>query len=411
MADQDGDGPQPYAAYLQTVVRKGLLAGELPIVTTNPNWLEGQARKKMTKAGFEYIFGGAGESSTMDANRLAFRQWKIVPRVLKPTTPRDLSVTIFGQKYDVPVFMAPVGVNSLFHKEKEIGVAQACAALNVPFTLSTVSQTTIEDIAAAVPDSPKWFQLYWPSDEEITASLLKRAKDNGFTALVVTLDTWTLAWRPHDLDSANIPFLLGEGCANGFADPVFRRKFAEMSDGGTPEENTVQASVYWIGEAFPGSSHSWEDIKILKKYWDGPIILKGILSVEDAELAAEHGVDGIIVSNHGGRQIDGSVATLDVLPEIVDAVGSRLTVMMDSGIRTGADIVKALALGAKAVLVGRPVVYGLGINGKEGAEAVLAGLLADLDLTMGFAGAKRVADLKRSLLRRVQYPGDVKSNL
>ena len=173
----------------------------------------------------------------------------------------------------------------------------------------------------------------------------------------------------------------------------------------------MQASLYWIGEAFPGKSHAWEDIKILKKYWDGPIILKGILSVEDAELAAEHGVDGIIVSNHGGRQIDGTIATLDVLPEIVDAVGSRLTVMMDSGIRTGADIVKALALGAKAVLVGRPVVYGLGINGKEGAEAVLAGLLADLDLTMGLAGAKRVADLKRSLLRRVQYPGDVKSNL
>ncbi|KAK1250857.1 hypothetical protein MKX07_005412 [Trichoderma sp. CBMAI-0711] len=394
MADQDGDGPQPYAAYLRTVVQKGLLAGELPIVTTNPNWLEEQAKKKMTRAGFEYIFGGAGESSTMDANRLAFRQWKIVPRVLKPTTPRDLSVTLFGHKYD-----------------KEIGVAQACAALNVPFTMSTVAQTTIEDIAAAVPDSPKWFQLYWPSDEEITASLLKRAKDNGFTALVVTLDTWTLAWRPHDLDSANLPFLLGEGCANGFADPVVRRKFAEMSDGGTPEDNIVQASVYWIGEAFPGSSHSWGDIKMLKKYWDGPIILKGILSVEDAELAAEHGVDGIIVSNHGGRQLDGAVATLDVLPEIVDAVGSRLTVMMDSGIRTGADIVKALALGAKAVLVGRPVVYGLGINGKEGAEAVLAGLLADLDLTMGFAGAKRVADLKRSLLRRVKYPGDVRSNL
>ena len=166
------------------------------------------------------------------------------------------------KKKDVPVFMAPVGVNSLYHKDKEIGVAQACAALNVPFTMSTVAQTTMEEIAAAVPKSPRWFQLYWPSDEEITASLLKRAKDNGFTALVVTLDTWTLGWRPHDLDFANIPFLLGEGCANGFADPVVRRKFAEMSDGGTPEDNVMQASLYWIGEAFPGKSHAWEDIKI-----------------------------------------------------------------------------------------------------------------------------------------------------
>ncbi|KAL7798532.1 FMN-dependent dehydrogenase [Trichoderma ceciliae] len=410
MAAQDGNGPQPYAAYLQTVVRKGLLEGELPIVTTNPNWLEEEARQKMPKEGFDYIIGGAGESATMDANRLAFRQWKIVPRVLKPTTPRDLSVTIFGQKFDVPVLMAPVGINSLFHQDKEIGVAQACAALHVPFTLSTASQSTLEEVAAATPESPKWFQLYWPNDDEVTASLLKRAKDNGYTALVVTLDTWTLAWRPHDLDTANVPFLLGKGDANGFSDPVFRRKFAEMSDGGTPEDNLLRAALYWNAMAFPGTSHSWEDLKLLKKHWDGPIILKGILSVEDAELAVEHGIEGIIVSNHGGRQIDGAIATLDVLPEIVDAVGSKLTVMMDSGIRTGADILKALALGAKAVFVGRPVVYGLGINGKEGAEAVLAGLLADLDLTMGFAGAQTIADLKRSMLRKIQHSGDVKSS-
>ncbi|KAL7946343.1 FMN-dependent dehydrogenase [Trichoderma barbatum] len=410
MADEGGDGPQPYAAYLRAILQKGVLAGELPIVTTNPNLLEEQAKKKMTKAGFDYIIGGAGESATMDANRLAFRQWKIVPRVLKPTTPRDLSVTIFGQKFDVPVLMAPVGVNSLFHEDKEIGVAQACAELKVPFTLSTASQSTIEEVAAAIPESPRWFQLYWPNDEEITASILKRAKENGFTALVVTLDAWTLAWRPSDLDTANIPFFLGQGDAIGFSDPVFRRKFAEMTDGGTPEELTLQAAVYWIGTTYSGTCRSWEDLKILKKHWDGPIILKGILSVEDAELAVEHGMDGIIVSNHGGRQIDGAIATIDILPEIVDAVGSKLTVMMDSGIRTGADIVKALALGAKAVFVGRPVVYGLGINGKEGAKAVLAGLLADLDLTMGFVGVKSIAELKRSMLRKIQHSGDVRSN-
>lgn len=243
------------------------------------------------------------------------------------------------------------------------------------------------------------------------ASLLKRAKDNGYTALVVTLDTWTLAWRPTDLDTANVPFLVGVGDANGFSDPVFRRKFAEMSDGGTPEDSMVQAAMYWISNTFPGVSRSWEDLKILKKHWDGPIILKGILSVEDAVLAAEYGMDGIVVSNHGGRQIDGAIGTLDVLPEIVDAVGSKLTVMMDSGIRTGADILKALALGAKAVFVGRPVVYGLGINGKEGAEAVLAGLLADLDLTMGFTGVQSIGELNRSILRKIQHSGDTKSSL
>lgn len=310
-----------------------------------------------------------------------------------------------------PVFMAPVGVNSMFHEEKETGVAKACAALKVSYCLSTASSTSFEEIAAAIPDSPKWYQLYWPNDEEITASLLKRAKDNGFSALVVTLDTWTLGWRPYDLDAANIPFLRGEGNSVGLTDPVFRRKFAERTDGDTPENNVLQAALYWVSEIFPGTSRTWEDLKILKKYWDGPIILKGIQCVEDAHLAVSHGMDGIVVSNHGGRQMDGGIATLDVLPEIVDAVSDKLTVLMDSGIRTGADIFKALALGAKGVLVGRPIAYGLGINGSEGAQAVLAGLLAELDVTMGFAGVKTIPELQRSLLRLVKHSGDTLSNL
>ncbi|KAK5990640.1 FMN-dependent alpha-hydroxy acid dehydrogenase PB1A11.03 [Cladobotryum mycophilum] len=386
MADNNDDGPILYGAYAQDLVRKGIIQGDLPVVSTNPNLLEEQAKGTMTK-------------------------WKLIPRVLKPTNPRDLSVTLFGEKYDTPVLMAPVGVNSLFHADKEIGVASACAALRVPFTLSTAASTSMEELVKAVPGSPKWFQLYWPGDDEITVSPLKRAKDNGFKVLVVTLDTWTLAWRPNDLDTANLPFIVGEGDANGFSDPVFRRKFAERTDGGTPEENKLQAGIYWTSEAFPGFTRGWEDLKFLKEHWDGPIVLKGILSIEDAVLAADHGMDGIIVSNHGGRQIDGSFGTLDVLPEIVDAVGDKLTVMIDSGFRTGADIVKALALGAKGVFVGRPVVYGLGINGQAGAEAVLAGLLADLDLTMGFIGTKSIADLRRSILRKIQHSGDVKSNL
>lgn len=318
--------------------------------------------------------------------------------------------------------MAPVGVMQAYHQDGELGVASACAELRVPFTLSTASTSTIEEVASAVDtaagqaspsSSPpsRWFQLYWPLDNEFTASILSRAKSNGYAVLVVTLDTFTVSWRPLDLDGGFLPFIKGQGVQVGFSDPVFRRKFAEMSDGDTPEDNPLLASQAFIAEAFSGHAHTWEDLQVLRKLWDGPIVLKGILSVEDARLAAQHGVDGIIVSNHGGRQLDGAVASLEVLPEIVEAVGSRVTVLFDSGIRTGADIMKALCLGAKAVLVGRPVVYGLGIGGKEGAKHVLASILADLDQSMGLSCVKSVGELNKAMLRKVAYGGDVKSSL
>lgn len=307
--------------------------------------------------------------------------------------------------------MAPIGCQDMMHDDKEVGVAQACAALDVPFTMSTASTSNIEEITAVVPDSPKWFQLYWPSDEEILASILKRVKDNGFHTLVVTLDTWSMSWRSSDLDTATAPFIVGVGDEVAFHDPVFRRKFAEKYDGDKPEENKIMAGIYWCDQVYTGVSKSWEDLKILRKYWSGPLVIKGLMSVHDARLAVEHGVEGIIISNHGGRQMDGGAGTLDVLPEIVDAVGNQTAVMIDSGFRTGADIVKALALGAKAVFVGRPVVYGLGINGKEGAQAVLAGLLADADVTMGTVGAQTVSELNRTMMMESRHTGDVRSNL
>lgn len=314
--------------------------------------------------------------------------------------------------------MAPVGVQAAYHQDRELGVAEACAELGVPFTLSTASTSTIEEVApagagasgtGARPD--RWFQLYWPQDDEITASLLGRAKAGGYSVLVVTLDTFTLAWRPLDLDGGFLPFVQGSGVEVGLSDPVFRRKFAAASDGETPEENPLLAAQAWIREAFSGHAHAWEDLALLRRHWDGPIVLKGILCAEDARLAARHGVDGIIVSNHGGRQLDGAVPSLEVLPEIVDAVGAQLTVLFDSGVRTGADVVKALCLGARAVLVGRPVMYGLGIAGKEGARHVLAGLLAELDQTLGLCCVRSVAELNRGMLRRLAYGGDVKSSL
>lgn len=321
--------------------------------------------------------------------------------------------------------MAPVGVQKAYHADGEIGVASACADLGVPFVYSTASSTSIEEVAAAgdkafaESDSysesggraPRWYQLYRPRDDGITKSLLDRAKAAGCDALVVTLDTFTLSWRPADLDQGFLPFLEGLGCQLGFSDPVFRRRFEEES-GGKVEDDVVGASRAWVSEVFSGEAHRWEDLPRLRKMWgDGPILLKGICSTEDAVKAKEYGMDGIVVSNHGGRQLDGAVASLEVLAEIVDAVGKEMTVLFDSGIRTGTDIMKALALGAKAVFVGRPVIYGLGIAGEKGARHVLAGLLADFDQSMGLAGIKSVKELNRALLRRTNYGGDIKSVL
>lgn len=307
--------------------------------------------------------------------------------------------------------MAPIGVQKAYHPDRELGTAAAAAELGVPFTLSGASSSTLEEIAAAHGTAARWFQLYWPIDDDITASLLQRAKSQGYSVLVVTLDTFALAWRPYDLDGGFMPFIGGEGLQNGLSDPVFRRKFAEANDGETPEENELGAVAAWLATAYSGHAHTWADLAVLRRHWEGPIVLKGVLSVEDARLAVEHGMDGVVVSNHGGRQLDGAVAALEMLPEIVDAVGGRTTVLFDSGIRTGTDIMKALCLGAKAVLVGRPVMYGLGIGGREGAKHVLAGLLADLDQSMGLACVKNVGELNRGMLRRVNYGGDVKASL
>ncbi|KAK3394839.1 FMN-dependent dehydrogenase [Podospora didyma] len=422
--NEEGQGRQPYSQYQLELYMGAILGGRKPITTTDPNKLEQEARKSMSPEGFNYVFGGAGEQATMEANRLAFRQWKLIPRFLRGSTaPRDLSIKLFGQTYNTPLLMAPIGVQAAYHPSGEKGVASACAALNVPYIYSTASSMVLEDVVAstttttptsssAPPSPPKWFQLYWPLDDEITASLLGRARAAGCTALVVTLDTFTMAWRPLDLDAGFLPFAKGEGNALGFSDPVFRHKFAEKFDGDTPETNVMAASLFWTGEVFSGQGHTWEDLATLRRLWGhGPIVLKGVLSVEDALLAAEHRFDGIVVSNHGGRQLDGVLPSLEMLPEIVDAVGHRLTVIFDSGIRTGADILKALSLGAKAVFVGRPIIYGLGIAGAEGAQHVLAGLLADLDQSMGLAGVKAVEALNRSMLRRINYGGDIKSSL
>lgn len=399
-----------YSGFQLTLYSAGILHQQFPIVTTDPNKLEEQAKGKLNLTSFNYVAGGAGERATMDANRLAFRQWKVIPRMLKPTSKRDLRTEIFGETYDSPVLMAPVGVQTIFHEDKEIGLAEACSEIGVPYILSTAGSSTIEDVAKANGNGHRWYQLYWPQDDDLTISLLNRAKANGYKVLVVTLDTWTLGWRPADIDTAYVPFLKGIGCQNGFSDPVFREKFAKKYGGATPEEKVMQAAEEWIRDVYSGAAHTWEDIALLRKHWDGPIVLKGIQHPEDAKLAVEHGCDGIVVSNHGGRQLDGAVGSLEMLPEIVEAVGDKLTVLFDSGIRTGVDVIKALSLGAKGVLVGRPAIYGLAIAGKQGAKQVLQGLLADVDQSMGLAGIVDIAGCNRSMVRKVQYGGDLKSS-
>ncbi|KAL6721900.1 hypothetical protein ACLMJK_001005 [Lecanora helva] len=391
------------------IYKDGLLKNTLPTVTTDPNKLEEQARKHLGVRSFNYIAGGAGEKATMDANRLAFRQWKMIPRMLRPTTHRDLRTELFGHKLESPLLVAPVGVQSIFHQDKETGVAEVATEIGIPYILSTAGTSSIEEVAKASGEGIRFFQLYWPQDDEITISLLRRAKSHGYTVLLVTLDTWTLAWRPGDLDNAYVPFASGIGEQTGFSDPVFRRKFKEKHNIEI-EDNIFLASQEWELAVFSGAAHTWEQLALLKREWEGPIVLKGIQHVEDAKMAVQAGMDGIVVSNHGGRQLDGAIGSLEVLPEIVEAVGDQLTVLFDSGVRTGVDIIKALCLGARGVLIGRPWVYGLAIGGKAGARDVMKYLLADLDQSLGLAGIQNLAGCNRSMVRRVQCSGDTISS-
>ncbi|KAL3444538.1 FMN-dependent dehydrogenase [Aspergillus insuetus] len=399
--------PEDYGNYITHIYNNGPMSETTKGVTADFRELETQARQALGNRAFNYVAGGAGEKATMDSNRLAFRQWKVIPRMLRDMTDLDVSVELFGQRYANPVLMAPVGVQSIFHEDKDTGLAEVCEEINVPFIMSTASTSSIEEIAAANKTGNRWFQLYWPHDNDVTLSLLQRARNNGFSVLVITLDTWCLAWRPADLDEAYVPFFRATGNQVGFSDPVFRAKY-EQKAGIKIEDDIRAASNEWVGDLFT-KAHTWHELSFIRKNWDGPIVLKGIQHVEDAKLAVRHGCDGIVVSNHGGRQVDGAIGSLDILPEIVDAVGDQITVLYDSGIRTGADIVKALCLGAKAVLIGRPAIYGLSIGGRNGAKHVLKGILADFWRNMALSGLLNVSECDRSKIRRVLYPGDAQA--
>ncbi|THA26661.1 alpha-hydroxy-acid oxidizing protein [Streptomyces sp. RKND-216] len=363
------------------------LEDRLPPFTTDLTALESSARERLEDGPFWYVAGAAGSGATARANREAFARHRLVPRMLTGATARDLGTTVLGQRLPAPVLLAPVGVQSIVHPDGELATARAAAGLGVPIVLSTASSHTLEEVAEASGEGPRWFQLYWPNDDDVCVSILERARAHGYSTLVVTLDTWTLAWRPNDLDRSYLPFIRGVGTAIPFSDPAFRAGLAT-----TPEEDVIAAVLRWV-PMFTGTDKTWDRLPFLREHWDGPIVLKGVQHPDDARRAADAGMDGVVVSNHGGRQVDGAVASLDVLPAVAAAAGDRLEVLFDSGVRTGADVLKALALGARAVLVGRSYAYGLAHGGEEGVRHVLRCLLADLDLTLGLSGHRSLAEL------------------
>ncbi len=378
----------------------GGLAGERPALPMDYDSLERAAESAMSEEIWSYVAGGAGNEHTQRANVHAFQRWGLMPRMLAGAAQRELGVELFGEQLPTPIMLAPVGVIGICEPEGhgDLTTARAAASTGVPMIASTLSQDPMEDVAAALGDTPGWFQLYPPKDRELTESLVRRAEAAGFRAIVITLDTLTLGWRPRDLTIASFPQLKGLCLANYTSDPVFRSRLS------APPEEDPQATVGLWSSIFGNQSLTWEDLGWLRSLTTLPILLKGICSPDDARRAVDAGMDGIYCSNHGGRQANGGIPALDCLPDVVDAAGET-PVIFDSGVRGGPDVVKALALGARAVAVGRPYAYGLAVGGQAGIEHVIRCLLAETDLTMAVNGYPSIADLNREALRTVCLSG------
>lgn len=399
----------------------------MPAVPTDWPSLDRAAREKLSRRAYAYVAGGAGLEQTVRADRSAFDRWKLSPRVLRDVSVRDSSVELFGRRIPSPILLAPVGALGLVHRRADVEVASAAAALGIPYIFSNQASRSMEECAAIMGNAPRWFQLYWSTSDELVASLVGRAAAARCEAIVVTLDTTMLGWRPRDLNLAHLPFALGEGLAQYTSDPVFRSIVAGRPARPTPRPSLRElpaairalaqvsrrhpgrfldnvrspiprASVQTFLDVYSRPSLTWANLALLRELTSLPVVLKGVLHPDDARRAVDEGVDGLIVSTHGGRQVDGARGSLDCLPGVLDAVGERIPVLMDSGVRSGADVAKAIALGARAVCVGRPYVYGLGLAGARGVSEVVQNLAAEFDLTMGLCGCTTAADLGRELL-------------
>jgi lactate 2-monooxygenase len=395
----------------------------------------------MSREAYAYVAGGAGLESTIEANRAAFDRRRIVPRVLRDVSTRDTTVELFGRRLPSPFLLAPIGVLELAHRDADVAVAKAAAAEGVPMIFSNQASRPMEDCAAAMSDAPRWFQLYWSTSDELVASFVRRAEACGCEAIVVTLDTTMLGWRCRDLDLAYLPFALGKGIAQYTSDPIFnellkpapieRSGLSASAAGQSPATRqrmatpTAVRSLIQATRAYPGRfasnlrsglplaavrefltiysrpSLTWDELAWLRGLTRLPILLKGLLHPDDARLAVDHGVDGIVVSNHGGRQVDGAIGSLDALPAAAQAVAGRIPIVFDSGVRGGADAFKALALGATAVLIGRPYVYALALGGEAGVREVIRNFVADFDLTLGLAGCSSISEIGPECLQSV----------
>jgi len=371
------------------------LSGQKPAFPLTYAELEAVAKATLDPQLYDYVAGGAGDEGTQRANVDAFAGWGLMPRMLSGAADRDLSINLFGTRYPTPLMMAPIGVIGLMHESEhgDLEAARAAAATGVPLIGSTLMQDPMETVAAELGTTPGFYQLYTPNDREVAESLVHRAEAAGYAGIVVTLDTWTLGWRPRDLQHATFPQLRGYCLENYFSDPVFRSRLAT-----TPEDDREAATFTWA-LMFGNPGLSWDDLDWLRELTDLPLILKGICHPDDVRRARDGGVDGIYCSTHGGRQV-ASAPALGFLPGVV-AAAEDMPVIFDSGVRTGVDVVKALALGATAVAVGRPYGWGIAAGGAAGAEHVLRCLLAEADLTMGLNGYRTIADLTPEALMRI----------
>jgi L-lactate dehydrogenase (cytochrome) len=415
----------------QNEVYRAGVYGHRPRVPVAARKLQARAKQVLNARAYSYVAGGAGDEQTQRANRAAFDRWAVIPRVLRDVSARDTSVELFGRRLPGPLLLGPVGALELVHRDADLAVAKAAAGLGVPMVFSNQASVSMETCAAAMGDAPRWFQLYWSTSDELVESLVGRAETAGCDALVVTLDTTMLGWRPRDLDLGHLPFALGKGIAQYTSDPVFRRLVGERAAEARPAEPqprpTPAAVRALIGmtRAWPGSfrdnlrsplpraavetflaiysrpSITWTDLAWLRERTRLPILLKGVLHPDDARRALDEGVDGVVVSTHGGRQVDRSIAALDALPEVVGAVAGRAPVLLDSGVRSGADVFTAVALGATAVLLGRPYAWGLALAGEAGVAQVVADVLGEFDLTLGLTGHTAVDQLSPDVLRRI----------
>jgi lactate 2-monooxygenase len=391
-----GTGPQnpPFGTFQNEIYLAGL-RGVIPDFPMDFAGWEARAAQALSPSILSYVAGGAGDETTQRANVTAFQRWGLIPRMFVGATQRDLSVELFGLRLPSPLFMAPVGVIGLCAQEGhgDLATARAAAQTGVPMIASTLTVDTMESVAAEFGNTPGFFQLYTPTDRELAESLVKRAEAAGFKGIVVTLDTWVTGWRPRDLAASNFPQLRGHCLTNYFTDPVFRAQLSQP-----PEQDPVAAILRW-SQVF-GNPLTWEDLRWLRSLTTLPLLVKGICHPDDVRRAKDGGVDGIYCSNHGGRQANGGLPALDMLPEVVEAAGD-MPVLFDSGIRSGADVIKALALGATAVGIGRPYAYGLAIGGTRGIVHVLRTILAEADLIMAVDGYASLSDLTPEALRRV----------